>query len=352
MDNKWIKSGNVYRLRDGGAQTDLLPPGVYKLGADLMGFYLDHQHDSFKFSYKVYGMEKGLVSRVCKTFSAVKDNIGVLLSGIKGSGKTVTAKRICNELKLPVIIVAHKFDGVSSYINDFQQEAVFFFDEYEKIYDNYNHEMLSVMDGVMSTQYKKLFILTTNETYVNSNMLQRPGRIRYFKTFDQLPSDTILEIIDDLLIDKSLKDELIKFISELETITVDIVKCIVEECNIHNEGPENFKDVFNVSKATEEFNVFEVTAQGQEIVYESVTVNPKKVEKKHTEKKGRFYVGGRYIGKIIQLNPDSSFVVEEFVFDDDDEIKTDEKGNNITKLTTFKVSPLDHIHDSFYGYAF
>src|SRR5258708_7107226 len=183
MNNVWAKFGEEYLQQEASMQVDILPPYVFRVDKSPMGFVLVKMDDEFTFDHKIYNIDKALIDRVTKAFSEMPGNLGVLLNGIKGSGKTVTAKLICNQTKLPVLVVTRKYDDLSIFINSIQQPAVIFFDEYEKIYSNYDSNVLTVMDGVLNSEHKKLFLMTTNETYVNRNMLQRPGRVRYFKTY-------------------------------------------------------------------------------------------------------------------------------------------------------------------------
>jgi hypothetical protein len=148
-------------------------------------------------------------------------------------------------MNLPIIVVDGKYDGLPNFISELQQNVVIFIDEYEKIYKE-DSDVLTVMDGIFKSEYKHVFLLTTNDLYINRNMLQRPGRIRYVKTYEDLTQDVVEEIIDDLLINKSHKDDCIKSISKLQIITVDLVKSIIQEVNIHDEAPSKFMDFFNV----------------------------------------------------------------------------------------------------------
>jgi hypothetical protein len=86
-------------------------------------------------------------------------------------------------------------------------------------------------------------------------MIQRPGRVRYLKTFDHLKPIVIKEIIDDVLIHKQFNNDCVQFISSLETITVDIVKAVLNEVNIHEEAPTAFESIFNVKKLKGKYNV-------------------------------------------------------------------------------------------------
>jgi hypothetical protein len=65
----------------------------------------------------------------------------------------------------------------------------------------------------------------------------------------------IKEIVDDILIHKQFTDECVQFISTLETITVDIVKAVLNEVNIHEEAPSAFESIFNVKKLKGKYNV-------------------------------------------------------------------------------------------------
>lgn len=360
MVNKWIKIGNTYKPLEAGMIEDLLPSGVYKLEETMQGFQLVRSADNFMFPYKIYGMDEALVNRTVKSFMHLDGNLGVLMNGIKGSGKTVTAKRISNilieKLDMPVIIISHKHGNIEDFINSVQQGVVIFFDEYEKIYTNHEHNILTVMDGVLTTEHKKLFLLTTNESYVNTNMLQRPGRIRYFKTFDDLLLETIIEVVDDKLTFTKVRDELIKFVSGLEIITIDVIKALVDECNLHEEGPDAFKDVFNVKPIENVFNVFEIKDGTERIKFCGVQVNPLKFTPKSVGK--NFYIKGRYYGVIKAVLSDDIIVTDyatsdiEGIEDDEEVLSSLKEAPDKIVTTTYRIERGNVVHKSFNSYAF
>jgi len=181
MENKWVQIGSDYHVREVGNELESLPVAIYALERNPMTgqLYLTKMEDKFSLPSKIYGVERSFIDRVKKTYSNTDGNLGVLMSGVKGTGKSITAKQICNELGLPVVVIKERFTSTPDFINALQDNAVVFFDEYEKMYDGSDHSILTVMDGVLTTEYRKVFLLTTNSTYVNENMLQRPGRIRY-----------------------------------------------------------------------------------------------------------------------------------------------------------------------------
>ena len=265
MSKVFLQRGDRYSITDDNFTLNSnLQKGIYDLRFDenTMSFYLEKINDCFHFGYKLYGLDHNLIDHVLNTYkkSPTKKNIGVLLNGTKGTGKTVTAKYLANELGLPVITISHRYSGLAEYISSIKQDVIFFFDEFEKNFGGREdidgemtggEELLSVMDGVSNTGCSHIFLLTTNTLRINENFLSRPSRIRYIKTFESVMSKDLLEeIINDFLEDKSKKEELIEYVNTLEIATIDIVKSIIEEMNIHNCSVNDFKKIFNVSIAS------------------------------------------------------------------------------------------------------
>ena len=135
----------------------------------------------------------------------------------------------------------------ANYLSTFQQDFVVLIDEYEKIYDTKNADsLLSLMDGALKGNSRKVFLLTTNEMSVNTYLLQRPGRIRYVKKFTDMTKEVIEEVLDDTLIYPEFKEDCIDVISKMSIITIDLAKSVAGEVNIHNESPKEFIDIFNI----------------------------------------------------------------------------------------------------------
>ena len=186
--------------------------------------------------------------------------------------------------------------------------------------------------------YRKVFLFTTNNLYVNSNLLQRPGRIRYLKTYKDLTLSVITEIVEDRLVHKNLKECTVDFISTLETISVDIVNAVIDEVNIHNEDPLNFKDVFNIKMLDDKFNVF-ITKQPNntlELYRGDATISPRKVTMDSIG--DEFYVNDMYLGDILTVLSNDTFIIEET--DKDDKVKH----------VQYSVEPAKQKHFSFMSY--
>lgn len=252
---KWIRSGSIFRMINGDLQNgNGIPNGIYEVGFnDNSGFFLTRTGDNFEFPYKIYDLQSEFIDHIKKTWDNTTGNLGILFNGIRGTGKTVTAKMFANMLDLPIIIVTSmgKLNpALMSYLGSFNFDCVFFFDEYEKQFTEEDGSILQFMDGIYSSIYRRVFLLTTNSLSVNENLLDRPSRVRYIKEFGNLEEKVVREYLGDNLNNKEAIEEVLGYIDTLEISTIDILKSICEEINIH--GIDSFlqiKKFFNVSTA-------------------------------------------------------------------------------------------------------
>lgn len=247
-----LQGSSVRQVNSGFDIQPQVPIGVYEVCVSITGIWLEKIADKFEFPYKIYGLQTDLMDHIIKTYNNTGGNIGVLLWGTKGSGKTVVAKQLCNRLQLPVIIVKSAEQAVLNFISTLATDCVIFLDEFEKNFEESDGNILTLMDGVYNSNFRKIFLLTTNELKINENLLGRPSRIRYVKEFRNLELRAVEEYLDENLKDQSIRQEVINYIDTLSISTIDILKTVVEEINIH--GIDNFKtyrQLFNVS--TEEY---------------------------------------------------------------------------------------------------
>ena len=258
----WVQSGSVYHRVEGDiSNPDILSDGIYEVGLDLSGWHLIRTADTFTFDYKVYHLQREFIDHIKYTYNNTHGNLGVLFNGTRGTGKTVTAKILANELNLPIILVKSMGDknpGLISYLSSFNFDCVFFFDEFEKQFSEGDCSILQIMDGVYNSPHRKIFLLTTNDLSINPNLMSRPSRIRYVREFGNLEPEIVNEFLEDALNDKSAKEDLIDYIDTLTISTIDILKAIVEEVNIH--GIDNFlkfKNSFNVESARFTYHTIE-----------------------------------------------------------------------------------------------
>ena len=275
----WLQDGNTFSQ---GSSTTVshpegLPKGIYEVKLSMAGFYLSKIAESFMFDYKLYGLNKKFINYVLKTYENTTGNLGVLLDGIKGTGKTVVAKELCNRLQLPVILVqsmgSDTNDKLIKYLStaiDF--DCIFFFDEYEKEFKD-SSDVLSFMDGTYNSIYRKVFLLTTNELNVDPNLLGRPSRIRYKKSFGNLSEEVTREILNDILEDKTAIEKVIELTHSMNIITIDLIKAIATEINIHGaEALPDIKETFNIefSKFSYLYKIIQVRHYNVEFTPENI----------------------------------------------------------------------------------
>ena len=317
----WAQNGSSLYLGSPSTGHEKLGSLIYTVGLDMFGrFFLSPVAKSYDFDYKIYDLQTNLVNRVVKTYTKQDGNLGVLLNGSKGTGKTVTAKIMCNKLNLPVIVVNKRYEKaqVHMFLNSIPQDIIIFIDEYEKVFQKSN-EMLTIMDGALNSVHRRVFMLTTNKLYIEDNLKQRPGRLRYMKTFEDLEPSVVEEIVDDVLEHKQFRQDCITFISSLSLITVDIVKSILNEVNMHQEAPEAFADVFNVKKLEGYHKIVDITDGGSEVSMDTAVVEPSPTFNIHNE--GNYFrINGSNVGTVVKvLGPETIKVA---VWLDDDMLGT------------------------------
>jgi SpoVK/Ycf46/Vps4 family AAA+-type ATPase len=250
----YIKNGNILRQADSSIEIlDTLPVKVYLLQEDRRNdeLFLEEFAETFEFNFKIYGLESKFISHVMDTFHRTTNNLGILLNGVKGTGKTITAKILANRMELPVIIVNNPYNGLAEFIAKINGDCILLFDEYEKNFpkEESDTDILAIMDGVMNSPYRRIFLLTTNTPTINRNMIGRPSRIRYIKSFNNLSIEVVKEYLEDNLKNKDYIPSIIEYINTLAISTIDILKAIVEELNIHDLPIDDWKEFFNVESA-------------------------------------------------------------------------------------------------------
>jgi hypothetical protein len=297
----WNDESNRLYLSFPSKEFDNLDNGaIYTVGLDDFGrFFLVKKSDGYKFDYKLYGLETSFINRVVKTYQKTQGNLGILLNGIKGTGKTVSSKLIASTINLPIILIDRKFDGVHTFLNTITQDITIFIDEYEKVYGD-SSQMLTIMDGALNSTYRRLFLMTTNDLYVDRNLIERPSRVRYLKMFGNLKPEVVEEVVDDILEHPQLKKECVSFISSLETITIDIVKAVINEVNIHEEAPSEFESVFNVKKIRGSYNVKMVENGQLSDLASNVKIYPRPTYNDNAVG-NRFEIDGNTIGYISRI---------------------------------------------------
>ena len=242
----FLKSGNTFTVSSKEAMDlhEALPAGNYVIKKnDMTGQLYLETIDTFEIKGKQYGDLTRNKGRIIQTFLDRPATTGVMLTGEKGSGKSLLAKAVSIEAfnnGIPTIVINAPWcgDKFNSFIQSIDQPCVILFDEFEKVYDREAQEqILTLLDGVFPS--KKLFMLTCNDKWrVDAHMRNRPGRIYYMLDFVGLTADFIREYCKDNLKAQKYTEKIVQIASLFTEFNFDMLKALVEEMNRYDESPE------------------------------------------------------------------------------------------------------------------
>ncbi len=258
MGNQIFLGGKNYE------NIDTIPVANYRVCVTMQGeFYIEQIAETFKSPKDIYGDIPKHSSRIINTFLNREVSTGVLLAGEKGSGKSLLAKKVCEELNssqnIPTIMIESPFCGAefNNFVSAFKQRCVFFFDEFEKTYDRERQEsLLTLFDGMYNTNH--LFLLTCNEeNKLDYNLKSRPGRIFYYITFGKLSKEFIREYCEKNLTNKQYVKHIIDYATICKGYNFDSLKAIVDETNMYDESVFEFKNIINVDKGNNYSHLYE-----------------------------------------------------------------------------------------------
>ena len=255
---KIVNSGETYDIYGDSLCTyDRLPTLTYYVRfAERKGFFLERGHDMNVGESKVYGVHMDKVHKVLRAFNVFERNLGVILSGDKGIGKSLFVRCLsvmAGLQSIPTIIVDTHYNGIASFLESIEQEVLVVFDEFDKTFnkEEYQTELLGLFDGISSG--KKLFVITCNMYQrLSKYLLNRPGRFHYHLRFNYPNREEIQEYLLDK-VEEQYHDQIPGVISFAHKIRLnyDCLRAIAFELNTGINYKEALLDlnILNVGRS-------------------------------------------------------------------------------------------------------
>lgn len=242
MEKKFLKIGKSinFKFNTDGLEYDLTPGMVYNIKVDRYTDAISLEESAgLSLPSKVYctPRDERFMEKVINSYNLSENGFtGVMLVGLKGSGKTVMAKMIANNSGLPIInidknIRPYILRNLVSMLGD--TSVCFLFDELDKVLEDYDDSvLLQVLDG-SDTKGKHMILFTCNDNNeISEYLIDRCSRIRYWREFDEMSPSLIMEVLNDKLNDKKEVKSLTDFIKDnFEVCSFDNIASFVKEAN-------------------------------------------------------------------------------------------------------------------------
>ena len=133
--SEFIKNGDQIVTKPEGFDYDLIPGKVYNLNYDRYKEYSYIEEDgNLELPKKIYSEDTFFIKRILDSFNTDISNIGVLLSGLKGSGKSLTTKLVAKRSNLPILVVSSTYPSgeLKDFFTEFKTPVCVIFDEIDK----------------------------------------------------------------------------------------------------------------------------------------------------------------------------------------------------------------------------
>lgn len=233
--SEFIKVGERIVNKPTGLDYDLINGKVYNLKWDRYNVMSYFEEDgSLSLPAKVYTTKSDdiFIKRVNTYFQKTsKLSTGVMLSGIKGTGKTVMAKVIAKNSNLPIIIVDEDYPTgrINDFFRKFETPVTIIFDEVDKHWDTEN--LLGWLDGVQTNAKKLVLFTCNNEDRVNDYLKDRCSRVRYIRHFEANDNARFLrEILQDKgIAEDKIKDTYTFIVNNFGLLSIDNILSFIDE---------------------------------------------------------------------------------------------------------------------------
>lgn len=251
-------------------QVEKIKPIVYRVGVKDECMVLLKDRDKFDIPSRLFGQHIALRKKIVSTYGETPGALGALLIGLKGSGKSLLAEDMINEvmktLQRPCVMIdgAVTETAIKKIIRAIGP-CVLYFDEFGKHYKEEDREKMltlfsdSSLKGVM-------FIVTANHTHELSDyMIHRPGRFLYKIDFSGMEEEAIMEVLEELKLSPAILSYILDY-CKCHRISFDMLRVVARVATGARDLKEfktNLK-IHNVpSEAFAVYQLQETTWKGQ-----------------------------------------------------------------------------------------
>ena len=153
-----------------------------------------------------------------------------MLTGEKGTGKSVCAKVIAQKANLPIIVIHEEtlLTELNDFFKSFDDPVCILFDEVDKNFAT--RDLLTFLDGIQKTA-KKLVVMTANDNNrIDEFLKNRCSRIRYYRNYNIL--EDAKEYAEMIAKDRGIEniEEVVNFIAtKIKFPSIDNICSFIDE---------------------------------------------------------------------------------------------------------------------------
>lgn len=247
-----IQNGRDYNVAQLTSVNDVLAganDNFFKVNVDHNGqLYLSAITDMSNIG-KQYG-DRTHIELWLKYWEQSESNVGVMLSGPKGVGKSSDIVDFCVRSGAKVIVIdkgMHIGNLINLLITPELNNSIIVFDNFEKHFnDEMQQALLPLFNGVYRTRL--CFLVEVNYLdQVNDLYKDRLGRILFHEEYTYLNSDIIIDYVNDQLVNPAYKDEFFGVMQKVNEVTYDILCHTVRVINRLELPPKRAANMLNIT---------------------------------------------------------------------------------------------------------
>jgi len=274
-------------------------PGVFEVRENpkTKEYYLERKELNYKVPSKLYGGMDKYVEFYWNSFERMSYTGGLLLTGQKGSGKTVISATLCNRaIQHGMQVVEITNVSFSTNLLRFLDEldsVVLFFDEFGKNFSiQQQDKMLTVLSNISGKE--RVILITENEPRRVSEFIRnRPGRVKYSLHFNKLPIKVVEEYCSEKNVSGKFYKDFLDAYNSIITFQFDHLIAIVEE-HLYNPDMEfeELIELLNIEDMSGKKVVVPFMAMDSETgdSYDILNSSPNSLPLDNLEKHGNLYL--------------------------------------------------------------